>query len=154
MNQSIACRSTLHSTAALWHPGCGAIRNEFDSFTFQPSSFPTLGHSWGGKRSCKCSRRLIEESSHVPNVVHLILFLQTSLAVVACSRSGSVLAAHTTLHTITQVTTLERELDSLRARLGTRVGRCGPTSGSCKEAKSRLCAAVHDRPSAPLIAAL
>jgi hypothetical protein len=102
MNQSIACRSTLHSTAALWHPGCGAIRNEFDSFTFQPSSFPTLGHSWGGKRSCKCSRRLIEESSHVPNVVHLILFLQTSLAVVACSRSGSVLAAHTTLHTITQ----------------------------------------------------
>jgi hypothetical protein len=46
----------------------------------------------GVRTKLQVLKKVIEESSHV---VHLILFLRTSLAVVACSRSGPVLAAYT-----------------------------------------------------------
>ena len=114
---------------------------------------PGRSNVLGWRTKLQVLKKVIEESSHV---VHLILFLRTSLAVVACSRSGPVLAAYTitrcgdTFRNLKEVVILY----GLRGRVGAALAGCGPASGSCKEAKSRLCAAVHDRPSAPLIAAL
>jgi len=63
-----------------------------------PGGLPTSCGPWvcgrrlGWRTKLQVLKKVIEESSHV---VHLILFLRTSLAVVACSRSGPVLAAYT-----------------------------------------------------------